>query len=175
MDLIENSIRAQATVIAITVEALPERDLLRIVVEDDGTGLKVPPETVLDPFYTTKRSKKTGLGLSLFQAAAEATGGRLTIDKAALGDVGVRVTVEMGLTHIDRHPLGDLAGTLASPVCTNPGIDFRFRLRSGDRESSLRVFALADELGLARHDGLALGRIILQELTATLHACEVLT
>ncbi|HQL53715.1 MAG TPA: ATP-binding protein, partial [Phycisphaerae bacterium] len=95
MDLIENSLRAQATIILVSVEALPDQDLLRIVVEDNGTGLRVPVESVLDPFYTTKRGKRTGLGLSLFRAAAESTGGRLMIDKSALGDVGVRVTVEL--------------------------------------------------------------------------------
>ena len=62
LDLIENSLRAQASAIAVTVEAVPAQDLLRIVVEDNGSGLKVPPETVLDPFYTTKQLGR-GLGL----------------------------------------------------------------------------------------------------------------
>jgi signal transduction histidine kinase len=126
LDLIENSLRAAASIIAVTVEAEPEGDRLRITIEDNGSGLKVKPEEALDPFYTTKTGKRTGLGLSLFKAAAEATGGRLTIGKSDLGDVGVRVTAELGLTHIDRAPLGDLAGTLASVVCTYPGVDFRF-------------------------------------------------
>lgn len=175
LDLIENSIRAQASVIAVTVEALPEQNLLRIVVEDNGTGLKAPPETVLDPFYTTKQGKKTGLGLSLFRAAAEATGGRLTIDKAALGAVGVRVTVEMGLTHIDRNPLGDLASTLASAVCTNAGIDFRFRLRCGTRDCDLRVRDLAAQRDVSPQDGLALGRLVMEAVHAELQAGRVLT
>ena len=70
LDLIENALRAQATVVAVTVEAVPEQDRLRIVVEDNGTGLKVSADAALDPFYTTKRGKRTGLGLSLFRAAA---------------------------------------------------------------------------------------------------------
>ncbi len=79
----ENSIRARASVIAVTVEALPAQDLLRVVVEDNGTGLKVPPEQVLDPFYTTKRGKKTGLGLSLFRAAAESSRSRIRAASAS--------------------------------------------------------------------------------------------
>ena len=175
LDLIENSLRAQASAIAVTVEAIPQQDLLRIVIEDNGTGLKVPPETVLDPFYTTKRGKRTGLGLSLFRGAAEATGGRLTIGKSDLGSVGVKVTVEMGLTHIDRNPLGDLAGTFSTVVCTNPEIDFRFRLRAGDRECNLRVADLAKELGIDRRDGLALARNVLDRINAGLQSSGVLT
>ena len=175
LDLIENALRAQATVVAVTVEALPEQDRLRIVVEDNGTGLKVSADAALDPFYTTKRGKRTGLGLSLFRAAAEATGGDLTIAKSDLGPVGVKVTAELGLTHIDRHPLGDLAGTLASAVCTNPGVDFRFRLRSPERVCDLWVFDLARELGLDRQDGLALAGAVQQRLQSELQSCDVLS
>lgn len=175
LDLIENSLRAQASAIAVTVEAVPERDLLRIVVEDNGTGLKVPAETVLDPFYTTKRGKRTGLGLSLFRAAAEATGGRLEIGKSDLGSVGVKVAVELGLTHVDRNPLGDLASTFSSVVCTNPEIDFRFRLRCGDRECSLRVADLAKKLGIDPRDGLALARQVMERINVALQSSGVLT
>lgn len=175
LDLIENSIRAQASVIAVIVEALPQQDLLRIVIEDNGTGLKVSPQAALDPFYTTKSGKRTGLGLSLFRGAAEATGGGLTIGKSTLGPVGVRVTVEMGLTHIDRNPLGDLAGTLSSVVCTNPGIDFRFRLRVGDRECNLNVLDLGEELGVGRCGGLDVAQHVMQKIRAELESSAVLT
>lgn len=175
LDLIENSVRAQATIVMVAIEALPEQDLLRIVIEDNGTGMKAPPETVLDPFYTTKRGKKTGLGLSLFRAAAETTGGRLTIGKSELGPVGVRVTVEMGLTHIDRNPLGDLGGSLAAVVCTNPQVDFRFRLRSGQQACDVRVWDLAARQGTDLQDGLALGRLVLEAINTQLQACRVLT
>ena len=84
LDLVENSIRAQATTIVIRIVADPAADLLRIEIEDDGTGLKVTPEQALDPFYTTKGGKRTGLGLSLFRAAAEAAGGGLTLGLTVL-------------------------------------------------------------------------------------------
>jgi signal transduction histidine kinase len=175
LDLIENSLRAQATAIAVTVEAIPGQDLLRIVVEDNGTGLKVPAATVLDPFYTTKRGKRTGLGLSLFRAAAEATGGRLDIGKSDLGSVGVKVSVEFGLTHVDRNPLGDLASTFSTVVCTNPEVDFRFRLRCDERECNLRVADLANELNIDPRDGLALARKVLERINAELQSSGVLT
>jgi signal transduction histidine kinase len=174
LDLLENSIRAQATRVAVTIEALPADDLLRIVIEDDGTGLKVSPQQALDPFYTTKRGKRTGLGLSLFKAAAEATGGKLTIGKSSLAATGVRVEVEMGLRHIDRSPLGDLAGTLGSMVCTNPQVDFSVRLRLGAQACELHVPDLLREKGRDPQDGLAAAQCVMERVNAELRSANVL-
>jgi signal transduction histidine kinase len=171
LDLIENSIRAQATIIAVSVAADPAADRLRIVIEDNGTGLKVSPEAALDPFYTTKSGKRTGLGLSLFRAAAESTGGRLMLGRSGLG--GVQVAAELGLRHIDRSPLGDLAGTLSSVVCTNPDIDFRFRIRLGEHECRISAFEVAEELGEGR-GGLAVARRVAEKVQASLESCGVL-
>lgn len=166
LDLVENSVRAQATIIAVSVVADAARDVLSIVIEDNGTGLKVSAEDALDPFYTTKSGKRTGLGLSLFRAAAEATGGRLTLGKAALG--GLRVAVEMGLSHVDRSPLGDLAGTLSSVVCTNPDIDFRFHLRLGGPECRVDTFDVGETLGAGRSGGLKVARAVREIIQAGL-------
>ena len=76
LDLVENSLRAGAGVVAVGVEEQPDRDLLAISVEDDGPGLAVLPEQALDPFYTTKEGKRTGLGLSLFRQQVEHGRGR---------------------------------------------------------------------------------------------------
>ena len=67
LDLVENSVRAGASVIFIGITVDSVRDLLEISVEDNGPGFGVPVEMAFDPFYTTKEGKKTGLGLSLFR------------------------------------------------------------------------------------------------------------
>jgi len=170
LDLIENAIRARATLVEITVEAIPETDTLRVVVADNGRGLSVPAEDAADPFYTTKSGKRTGLGLSLFRAAAELTGGGLQIGPSAHG--GVAVTVTMGLTHVDRNPMGDLAGTLSAVVCTNPDIDFRFHLRWDGRRCDLRVGELAGSNG---HGGLALARSVAARIKSELQGADSLT
>lgn len=166
LDLIENAIRAEASVVEVLVAADPATDRLRIVVSDNGKGLQVSPQDAANPFYTTKQGKRTGLGLSLFRGAAEATGGSLEIGRSAAG--GVEVTVEMGLSHVDRSPLGDLAGTLSAVVCTNPGIDFRFGLRAGDRERWIRVVELAETLGPRGSDTLVVARRVKEEIKAEL-------
>ena len=143
LDLLENSIRAQATKIVVGVTVDPDSDRLEVSVEDNGTGLKTPVEQVASPFYTTKEGKRTGLGLSLLRAAAEQADGELTLGESDLG--GTRVWVEMGLSHVDRTPLGDLAGTLSAMVLTNPDVDFQLRLVIGGRVCRIHAEALAVE------------------------------
>jgi signal transduction histidine kinase len=136
LDVLENSVRAGATVIATTIVADRERDELSITVEDDGPGLPVEPEQALDPFYTTKSNKKTGLGLSLFRQAAEAAGGGLTVGRSGeLG--GVLVIARMSLANVDRPPLGDVAASIATMVVTNPEIEFRVDLTDGGTRTLL--------------------------------------
>lgn len=157
LDLAENSIRSGAETIAITVEADAEADLLTVTVEDDGPGFCVPPSVAADPFYTTKPGKRVGLGLSLFRAACEQSGGVLAIDHSPLG--GARVRAVLGLGHVDRTPMGDLAGTLAALACANPQVDFRFHLHCGAQECFVSVRDIAQQCrkdgestaGLARH------------------------
>jgi hypothetical protein len=137
LDILENSVRAGATVIATTIAADPAADQLSISVEDDGPGLPVAPEQALDPFFTTKANKKTGLGLSLFRQAAEAAGGGLSVGRSAeLGGVAVRVWMRLG--DVDRPPLGDVAASVATMVVTNPEIEFRVDLTDDGTRTVLR-------------------------------------
>jgi signal transduction histidine kinase len=137
LDIIENSVRAGATQIKVGVAADRAADSLAITVEDDGPGLPVAPQQALDPFYTTKKGKKTGLGLSLFRQAAEAAGGGLSVGRSNdLGGVAVRAW--MGLGNVDRPPLGDVATSILTMVATNPEVDFAVELADGDGRTSLR-------------------------------------
>jgi len=137
LDILENSVRAGATVVATCISADRLRDELTIGVEDDGPGLPVEPEQALDPFFTTKAHKKTGLGLSLFRQAAEAAGGGLSVGRSdTLGGVAVRAWMKLG--DVDRPPLGDVAATIATMVVTNPEVEFRVDVADGGETSSLR-------------------------------------
>jgi signal transduction histidine kinase len=131
LDLIENSLAAGATVIAVSLEQDPPADRLVIRVEDDGPGLGMTTEQALDPFFSTKPGKKTGLGLSLFRFRLEQAGGRLTLARSPLG--GLEVRGEMRLAHVDRSPLGDLATTLSTVVACSPQVELRLSLSAGDR------------------------------------------
>jgi len=130
LEMLENSVRAGAERIDVGLGIDRGSDQMWLTVDDDGHGLTASPEQTLDPFYTTKPGKKTGLGLSLLKAEAEAAEGGLTIGPSeSLG--GTRVNVYMRSSHVDRPPLGDVATTVVVMAATNPQIEFTVSL-SGD-------------------------------------------
>lgn len=171
LDLIENAIRAEATIISVTVSVCPEKDLLEITVEDNGLGLSVPPEIAIDPFYTTKSGKRTGLGLSLFQSSVEKAKGEITLCKSALG--GLCVRAKMQLSHVDRSPMGDLAATLSSVVCMNSHIDLRCRLSAGDKICSITVSDVMDKESSLEVCGLTMARRMHQKIKDALCTLSV--
>lgn len=171
LDLIENSIGAGASIIVFTLCLNPQEDLLEIVVEDNGRGLDVPAETATDPFYTTKKGKRTGLGLSLFRAAAERANGTVSLSRGELG--GLRVKSCMQLGHIDRSPLGDIAGTLSSVICTNPELDLRCCFSVGSCEYTVRTSDLANGCQGNKIYGLTLARQMHQRIRDVLAFFEL--
>ena len=171
LDLIENSIAAEATVVALNIVEDAARDALEITVEDNGRGLKVPAEKALDPFYTTKSGKKTGLGLSLFRSAAERANGTLRLSKSKLG--GLCVHASMQLNHIDRSPLGDIAATISSIVCTNPDIDIWCRISNGERECVVRLSDFESGLPDKERCGLGVARRLSEKLRHEIQAIGV--
>lgn len=126
LDIVQNSISANGTLIEIEISESISDDRMTISVRDNGKGME--PEflkTVTDPFATTRKTRRVGLGISLFQAAAQATGGDLTIE-SELGK-GTTVTATFVYSHIDRQPLGDMAATMLLLVQSNPEVDFIYR------------------------------------------------
>ena len=133
LDVIENSMRANATIIRIS--AIRKDNMLTLSVEDDGPGLPVTPAQALDPFYTTKKGKKTGLGLSLFQASAEQAGGDFFLDKSPLG--GLSVTARFQYDHWDRAPLGSFVDTMQTVATAAPDIVWVCRIEGAEAAHTL--------------------------------------
>lgn len=164
LDLIENSIRAKATVVSITLTVSSQSDELRMRIEDNGPGFSAPAQVVVDPFYTTKEGKKTGLGLSLLQSAAQRAGGGLTVGRSSLG--GASVEVHMRLSHLDRGPLGDLAGTFSAAACANQEVDLRLCMSSEAGRLLLSTRQLAEDLPHDRRSGLSVAREMSKRIKA---------
>lgn len=120
LDIFENATRAGATQINFTIELDKENTWLSLCIEDNGKGLPVTPEQALDPFYTTKAGKRTGLGLSLFKGAAEQAAGNLHLGKSDSGGVVVRAAFQFH--HVDRMPIGDLSETFLAVLISNPDL-----------------------------------------------------
>lgn len=123
LDIVQNSISAKATVIEIELFEHIEKDLLEINIFDNGKGMtEEQVKSVIDPFFTTRTTRKVGLGIPLFKMAAEMSGGRLDI-KSELGK-GTRVYTSYGYSNVDRMPVGDMNGTVSMLIRMNPDIDF---------------------------------------------------
>jgi anti-sigma regulatory factor (Ser/Thr protein kinase) len=133
LDIAENGAAAGARTIQITVEEDTLNDRLKTVVQDDGRGMDADLLVrVTDPFVTSRTTRKVGLGIPLFKAAAEACNGSLSITSAP--GRGTCVATEFQRSHIDRMPLGDLIGTMLTLVIGFPGIHWIFRYRVNDAE-----------------------------------------
>ena len=170
LDVAENSVRAEATLIAITVEEQPQEDLLRIVIDDNGKGM-TPQQAaqVTDPFFTTRTTRRVGLGVPFFKMAAELAGGAFSIESQP--GKGTRVEATFGLTNLDRMPLGDLNQTVETLIRCNPQLDFLFTRRRGQEELVLDTRQFREILGEIPLDAPEVSQFIhayLEENTAEL-------
>jgi anti-sigma regulatory factor (Ser/Thr protein kinase) len=121
LDIAENSVAANASTIEIGVLEDLRADRLSAVINDNGKGMdEAMVARICDPFVTSRTTRKVGLGIPLFKAAAEACNGGLTI-QSTLGQ-GTRVCVEFQHSHIDRMPLGNLAATILTLVVGSPEV-----------------------------------------------------
>lgn len=146
LDVAENSIRAGAGYIEIDVIADSQKDTLEIMVRDDGCGMdEEQVRRVTDPFYTTRTTRRVGLGIPFFKQAAESTGGSFQI--ASRVNEGTCVKAIFGLSHIDRMPLGDMAGTVTALIRLNPGVDFVYRHTVDGRSFEMDTRELRAQLG----------------------------
>ena len=146
LDIAENSVAAEAEDITIAVEEDPKKDRLKLSVNDNGKGMdEEMVARVTDPFVTSRTTRKVGLGIPLLKAAAEACNGYLRIN-SAVGQ-GTRLEVEFQRSHIDRMPLGDLAGTCFELLVGWPQIHWVFRYACNGSEFVFDDAPIKKELG----------------------------
>ena len=146
LDIAENSIRAEASLIEITVKELPKEDVLSFIVKDNGCGMdEEMVKKVMDPFVTTRTTRKVGLGISLLKSHAEQTGGSVKIESEV--GVGTILTAEFTYSHIDRQPLGDIGAVMVSLISMNPDIDFIYTHIYNKEEFTLDTRELRAVLG----------------------------
>ena len=131
LDIAENSITASAKRIEIRINEDYVKDLLTIEIKDDGKGMDEQMlKQALDPFFTTRTTRRVGLGLSLLAQAARATDGDLVLDSR--NGKGTTVRASFRLNHPDRQPMGDILETIRTLVAGHPEIDFLYEHRKND-------------------------------------------
>lgn len=124
MDIVQNSITANATEIGVDIKCDDADDTFCITITDNGKGMSEEMVSrVTDPFTTTRTTRKVGLGIPLFKEGCEKTGGSFSIT-SELGK-GTVVSAIYKKSHIDRPPIGDMPGVLSTLVICNEDIRFR--------------------------------------------------
>ena len=136
LDVAENSVKAGAS---LTQILLTEQDgMLKLEIVDDGCGMSEDVvRSVVDPFYTTRTTRKVGMGIPLLKLACEQTGGSLgivsTTQEADPVAHGTHVTATFDMNHIDFTPLGDVSASILTLIQGHPDTDFLFRHIMDDR------------------------------------------
>ena len=126
LDITYNSIKAKADTIEIAVSESVEKNVVEIEIKDNGCGMSEAfVQRVIDPFVTTRTTRKVGLGIPLFKQSAEDTDGSFSI-RSKEGE-GTVVYASFRLDHLDRAPIGDMSGTMVSLIQANDTIHFIYR------------------------------------------------
>ena len=148
LDVAKNSVSARASLIEIFLEE-DESGWLTLTINDNGCGMTDEVlRGVTDPFYTTRKTRKVGMGLPLLKMAAEQTGGELAITSSVKqGESGTQLRATFDTKSIDFMPVGDVISTICILISGSPEIDFDFCDRSPKRTVSLKTAELREVLG----------------------------
>ena len=129
LDIVQNSVRAKATLIEIIVDEDKINNLYSLKINDNGNGMsREVLEQAANPFFTSRKTRKVGLGLSLLKQNAEASNGSFNISSEP--GKGTEVHAVFQLEHLDRPPLGDIWESWFLTLLSNPGIRLIYRHRS---------------------------------------------
>ena len=146
LDIVENSIAAGADRVEIRIAEDIRNDVLSIEIKDNGKGMGADVlSKVLDPFYTTRITRRVGLGLSLLSQSAKEAEGNMTIKSKK--SEGTTIYAYFKHSHIDRKPIGNMAETLIVLIAGNPDIDFLYEHRLNNRAYSIDTKDIREELG----------------------------
>lgn len=145
LDIAQNSVRANATLITITISERTADHFLEISISDNGCGMtEEQVAQVIDPFFTTRTTRKVGLGVPFFKMSAESTGGSFSI-VSQVGK-GTTTTASYHTDHIDMLPVGDMNATILSLITMNPDMDFVYRHERDQKTYTLDTRELKEVL-----------------------------
>ncbi len=146
LDIAENSIEAGAKNVSILIREDLAIDLLTLEIADDGKGLDPGVGTgVLDPFYTTRTTRRVGLGLALLEESAKAANGHLDIQ--SVPRCGTKVTATFQLSHIDRKPFGEIGETITAIFARRPDIDILYTHERNGKKFIFRTADIREQVG----------------------------
>ena len=146
LDIVQNSIKAGADLIEINIAVDMAAKRLKVSVRDNGCGMT--KEQLLEcqnPFFTSRTTRKVGLGIPFLKHSAECTGGTFSITSEP--GQGTCIMAEYHMDHIDCIPLGDVNATIYSLVIMNGNLNFIYEYRIDDRSFVLDTREIQSILG----------------------------
>ncbi len=133
LDIMQNSVAADADLIELAVIENEKEDILSFSVKDNGKGMSEEfLASVTDPFTTGRKTRKVGLGIPLLKNAAELTGGGIEIE-SKLGE-GTTIKANFVYSSIDRQPLGNMSETMHQLITSYEDVDFIYSHKVNDKE-----------------------------------------
>lgn len=146
LDIMQNSAAAAASLIKVSILVEPEAGILQVTVEDNGCGMDSGLlARVTDPFATTRTTRKIGLGIPLFKASAEQSGGSFNV--ISQKGVGTVVVAKYRIDHIDRPPLGDVAGIITDMAAACMNVEIGLLLECGSKQYLFNSREVSQVLG----------------------------
>jgi hypothetical protein len=146
LDIVQNSIAAKATLIEIIVKEDKKKDLCSLIIKDNGCGMN---EEILkkatNPFFTTRVTRKVGLGLSLLKQNAEQANGSFYLNSEIAK--GTRVAANFQLSNVDRPPLGDIWNTYYLTILSHDELEINYQHKTEKGEFLIQSSELRKMLG----------------------------
>lgn len=151
LDIAQNSVSAGARKVIISVDEDMIKNDLTITIQDDGKGIPVDVlSRVTDPYFTSRTTRKVGMGIPLFKQNAEMAGGSFSIfSEPGRGTV---VRASFMYDHIDRPPIGDMPGVIVILCGSNTEMEWQYLHKKNNREYLFNTKEVKEVL-----DGLSIG------------------
>ena len=164
LDIAQNSISAKAQDIRIVIESDTQACTLLFSIEDNGCGMTPEQvEAVIDPFYTTRTTRKVGLGIPFLKQASEASGGSFFIESEP--GKGSVLKAVFRTDSVDCMPLGDITATIHMLVIYNETVHFIYTYTVNGQSFTLDTNEFRGILGDISFQEAEISEYILQYLT----------
>ena len=168
LDITCNSIEAGALTISIEIWDDPVGGVTGFSVLDNGKGINQEIlQKITDPFYTTRNTRKVGMGLAILDQNTKQTGGSLTI--LSTPGTGTSVKAEFIRNHPDTLPQGDLAGVITQLITGNTDIDFSIVVKIAEKEFSISTVGIRNEIGDIPLNNLKIRKMILELISENMN------
>lgn len=169
LDVLQNSKEAGATKILLSVLEDQPQDVLKFTVVDNGRGMdRELLKEVFSPFATTRTTRKVGLGLSMLKATAEASGGFVSLDSRP--GKGTRLTAVFRYSHLDRPPMGNLAGSICVFLAGARDLHLKYIHYKNGKRFEFDSRAFAEKHGVTSFQEPQLFQVLVNSLRAKLNS-----